>query len=65
MVTLQVKALNSSPVGLLAWVYEKMDNWTDNYPWEDDESEPCCSLTLAHTDMWHGYPFIGFRMLPL
>ncbi|KAF8555650.1 alpha/beta-hydrolase [Imleria badia] len=29
--------LADSPVGLLAWIYEKLRNWTDNYPWEDDE----------------------------
>lgn len=26
-----------SPVGLLAWIYEKLHDWTDNYPWTDDE----------------------------
>ncbi|KAF9568764.1 alpha/beta-hydrolase, partial [Agrocybe pediades] len=26
-----------SPAGLLAWIYEKLVTWTDNYPWEDDE----------------------------
>jgi hypothetical protein len=26
-----------SPVGLLGWIYEKMVNWTDDYPWTDDE----------------------------
>ncbi|KAF9005498.1 epoxide hydrolase [Cyathus striatus] len=30
-------AVADSPVGLLAWIYEKLINWTDNYPWEDDE----------------------------
>ncbi|KAH7891016.1 Alpha/Beta hydrolase protein [Phlebopus sp. FC_14] len=30
-------ALADSPVGLLAWIYEKLHHWTDNYPWEDDE----------------------------
>ncbi|CAL1713467.1 unnamed protein product [Somion occarium] len=30
-------SLADSPVGLLAWVYEKLVNWTDNYPWTDDE----------------------------
>ncbi|KAN0088173.1 alpha beta-hydrolase [Tylopilus felleus] len=27
-----------SPVGLLAWLYEKLHVWTDDYPWEDDEA---------------------------
>ncbi|KAJ9668851.1 hypothetical protein H2201_001097 [Coniosporium apollinis] len=26
-----------SPVGLLAWIYEKLHDWTDWYPWTDDE----------------------------
>ncbi|KAA1474380.1 alpha/beta-hydrolase [Dentipellis sp. KUC8613] len=30
-------SLADSPIGLLAWVYEKLVNWTDKYPWEDDE----------------------------
>lgn len=29
--------LMDSPVGLLAWLYEKMHDWTDDYPWTDDE----------------------------
>ncbi len=30
-------SLTDSPVGLLAWIFEKLVNWTDEYPWEDDE----------------------------
>jgi hypothetical protein len=30
-------ALQDSPVALLAWIYEKLHDWTDNYPWADDE----------------------------
>lgn len=29
-------ALNDSPVALLAWIYEKLHDWTDSYPWTDD-----------------------------
>ncbi|KAH9947419.1 alpha/beta-hydrolase [Amylocystis lapponica] len=29
--------LADSPAGLLAWIYEKLVTWTDNYPWTDDE----------------------------
>jgi len=29
--------LADSPVGLLAWIYEKLVEWTDAYPWDDDE----------------------------
>ncbi|RDX42563.1 alpha/beta-hydrolase [Lentinus brumalis] len=29
--------LTDSPVGLLAWIYEKLVIWSDKYPWGDDE----------------------------
>lgn len=30
-------ALADSPVALLAWIYEKLHDWTDDYPWTEDE----------------------------
>lgn len=30
-------AFADSPVALLAWIYEKLVDWTDEYPWTDDE----------------------------
>lgn len=30
-------SLADSPVGLLAWIYEKLHVWTDAYPWTDEE----------------------------
>lgn len=30
-------ALADSPVALLGWIYEKLHDWTDDYPWSDDE----------------------------
>ncbi|KAK5800151.1 hypothetical protein VI817_002363 [Penicillium citrinum] len=30
-------SLADSPVALLAWIYEKLHDWTDSYPWTDDE----------------------------
>ncbi|KAK7689790.1 hypothetical protein QCA50_006429 [Cerrena zonata] len=30
-------SLTDSPVGMLAWIYEKLIAWTDDYPWTDDE----------------------------
>lgn len=30
-------SLADSPVGLLAWIYEKLHAWTDDYPWTDEE----------------------------
>jgi len=32
-------SLADSPAGLLGWIYEKLVNWTDNYPWDDDEGK--------------------------
>ncbi|KAI0490150.1 microsomal epoxide hydrolase [Xylaria cf. heliscus] len=29
--------LEDSPVALLAWIYEKLVDWTDEYPWTEDE----------------------------
>ncbi|KAI0259493.1 Alpha/Beta hydrolase protein [Gloeopeniophorella convolvens] len=29
--------LSDSPVGMLAWIYEKLVLWSDSYPWTDDE----------------------------
>jgi hypothetical protein len=30
-------SLSDSPIGLLAWIYEKLHDWTHNYNWTDDE----------------------------
>ncbi|ESK82857.1 epoxide hydrolase [Moniliophthora roreri MCA 2997] len=30
-------SLADSPVGLLAWIYQKLVHLTDGYPWDDDE----------------------------
>jgi hypothetical protein len=30
-------SLADSPSGMLAWVYDKLVQWTDEYPWTDDE----------------------------
>lgn len=30
-------ALADSPVALLAWIYEKLHDWTDEYPWSEEE----------------------------
>ncbi|KAG7443155.1 alpha/beta-hydrolase [Guyanagaster necrorhizus] len=39
-------SLADSPVGLLAWIYEKLINWTDEYPWGDDEVLTWVSIYL-------------------
>ena len=38
-------SLADSPVGLLAWIYEKLVQWTDDYAWTEDEG-PSFSLSL-------------------
>lgn len=30
-------SMTDSPIGLLAWIYEKLHDWSDEYPWTDDE----------------------------
>jgi len=30
-------SLADSPVGMLAWIYEKLVEWSDSYPWTDEE----------------------------
>lgn len=30
-------AVAANPVGLLAWIYDKLYSWADDYPWTDDE----------------------------
>ena len=44
-------ALADSPVGLLAWIYEKLVAWTDNYPWTEDEGQllAACSCNFLLT----------------
>ena len=37
-------AISASPVRLLAWIYEKLHDWTDNYPWTKDEALTWVSL---------------------
>ena len=29
--------LADSPVALVAWIYEKLHDWSDDYPWTDEE----------------------------
>ncbi|KAI4092609.1 MAG: hypothetical protein L6R37_007550 [Teloschistes peruensis] len=43
-------SLSDSPTGLLAWIYEKLHDWTDAYPWTDDEILTWVSI------YWHSTP---------
>ena len=40
-------SLADSPVGLLAWMYEKMVSWSDEYEWSDDEGTPAVYADLV------------------
>ena len=40
-------SLADSPVGLLAWIYEKLVAWTDEYPWTEDEG-----TLILHTGVY-------------
>ncbi|OIW28756.1 alpha/beta-hydrolase [Coniochaeta ligniaria NRRL 30616] len=67
-------ALADSPVALLAWVYEKLHDWTDEYPWTDDEvlewvsvyqfstAGPAASVRIYYENM-HAKPEIRRRIL--
>jgi pimeloyl-ACP methyl ester carboxylesterase len=41
--------LADSPVAVLAWIYEKLHDWTDGYPFSDDEILTWTSLYLFST----------------
>lgn len=45
--------LADSPVGLLAWLYERLVLWSDEYPWTEDESASSFSLlVIAHANAY-------------
>ena len=60
-------SLADSPVGIVAWIYEKLHDWTDSYPWTDDEvltwisiywfstAGPAASVRIYY-EMSHGDP---------
>jgi hypothetical protein len=52
-------ALADSPAGLLAWIYEKLTEWTDAYPWTDDEGMSCGYLRVPSTNGWRAQCSIG------
>ncbi|RPD73931.1 alpha/beta-hydrolase [Lentinus tigrinus ALCF2SS1-7] len=72
-------SLADSPVGLLAWIYEKLVTWSDEYPWTDDEvlewvsiywfsrAGPAASLRIYY-EMSHGRTrdfFDGTQWIPI
>ncbi|OAG44620.1 hypothetical protein AYO21_01110 [Fonsecaea monophora] len=42
-------AITASPVSLLAWIYEKLHDWTDGYAWTDDEALTWISIYYFST----------------
>ncbi|KAJ3762718.1 Alpha/Beta hydrolase protein [Lentinula raphanica] len=69
-------SLADSPVGLLAWVYEKLVTWTDAYSWTDDEvltwimifyvsrSGPAASIRIYY-EVMHSTPARARPSIPL
>ncbi|KAJ6571805.1 Alpha/Beta hydrolase protein [Mycena capillaripes] len=51
-------SLADSPAGLVAWIYEKLVNWSDAYPWEDDEVLTWISIYWFS----HGGPTASLRL---
>ncbi|KAH9169985.1 Alpha/Beta hydrolase protein [Lactarius sanguifluus] len=45
-------SLADSPVGLLAWIDEKLVTWTDAYPWTDDEVELASAVLTWVSVYW-------------
>ncbi|KAL4927152.1 epoxide hydrolase [Aspergillus undulatus] len=41
--------LSDSPVAFLAWIYDKLHDWTDDYPWSDDEILTWVSIYVFST----------------
>ena len=57
-------SLADSPAGMLAWIYEKLVAWTDDYPWTDDEGNhhtQIISFLLMKSDS----PIMGLYLLVL
>ncbi|KAI0473495.1 Alpha/Beta hydrolase protein [Xylariaceae sp. FL0804] len=69
-------ALASSPVGLLAWIYDKLVAWTDGYPWTAQEvcewvsvywfsvAGPAASVVIYHEAFKDGTSFYKNRATP-
>ena len=49
-------SLADSPIGLVAWIYEKLVGWADSYKWTDDQGCPrllrvsCSALNNCSVD---------------
>ena len=61
-------SLSDSPIGLLAWIYEKLVAWTDAYQWTDNEGErmalpPKCASNDVFGQCSHGSLSTGSPVL--
>jgi hypothetical protein len=54
-------SLASSPVGLLAWIYDKLHDWTDDYPWTADEVLTWISIYVFSRSGPHSSTFIYYE----
>ncbi|KAF2455046.1 epoxide hydrolase [Lineolata rhizophorae] len=62
--------LADSPVGLLAWIYDKLVTWTDDFPWEDDDVLTWVSIywfsragRVTHTRLYYENEKAGMGLL--
>lgn len=55
-----------SPIGFLAWVYERLIKGSDSYPWTDDEGWSWVNLVgCCYSPPAHDSPRMGLRILVL
>jgi len=55
--------LKDSPVGLLAWIYDKLIDWTDSYPWTEEEVCLWVSLYVFSTAGPEAATFVYYEAL--
>ncbi|THH27461.1 hypothetical protein EUX98_g6740 [Antrodiella citrinella] len=53
-------SMMDSPVGLLAWIYDKLVDWTDDYKWTDDETAARIYYEFEHVGGLPGYSPVPF-----
>ena len=58
-------SLADSPAGMLAWIYEKLVAWTDDYPWTDDEGNHHTQIIISFLLMKSDSPIMGLYLLVL
>jgi hypothetical protein len=56
-------ALKDSPVALLAWIYEKLVGWSDNYPRTDDEVLTGVSICYLSVSSSESSSYLYYEMI--